>query len=532
MANYSGGHCFDCFSFVDIYSVMKKGLPKNLIEMLNASVSVNPEKIAMYFIDRKITYGKLSSFSDRFAQGLKSLGIKEDNKVAIFLSNSPEFVISYFGIVKSGATVVPVNNMFKQAETEFILKDAEASIIITSLAYLDIIRPIKEKLKTLKYIILVDGITPDSLNFYEIIDRTTSMLKPEGIDRGSIASVLYTSGTTGQPKGAMLTHENFLSNCYACARAINAKKADNFICLLPMFHSFAWTVCVLLPLCAGASITIIDSVRPFRKIIRNVIKKKVTVFVGIPPIYHILVHMHIPPVFTSRILRMIDPLRICISGAAALPPEVLERFEAKFKIPLLEGYGLTEASPVASLNPMRGIRKAGSVGLPIEDVEVKVVDEKDKELATGDIGELLVKGPNVMKGYFKNNQATSQALKDNWLYTGDLSKIDEDGYIYIVDRKKDMINVRGFNVYPAEIERVLLSHPKIKEAAVVGVADRLKGEVPKAFVVLLDKEKFTKTEIIKYLRKNLAAFKIPKFFEFREVLPKTATGKIAKKQLI
>jgi len=449
------------------------------------------------------------------------------------LSNSPEFVIAYFGIVKAGSIVVPINNMFKQEETEFILNDALVSCVVTSLAYLDIVRPIKMRLKNLKYIILVDGITPDTLNFYEIIERTAAKLRPEGdINKDSIASILYTSGTTGQPKGAMLTHGNFLSNCAACIQAIKVKKTDNFICLLPMFHSFAWTVCVLLPLYAAASITIIDSLRPFGKVVRNVIKKKVTVFVAIPSIYQILAHMHIPPVFTSRVLKMIDPIRICISGAAALPTEVLERFEEKFKVPLLEGYGLTEASPVVSLNPLRGIRKPGSVGLPLEGIEVKVVNERGEQLSAGKIGELLVKGPNVMRGYFNNNQATGETLKDNWLYTGDLGKIDEGGYIYIVDRKKDMINVRGLNVYPAEVERVLLRHPKIKEAAVVGIADRFKGEVPKAFVVLKENESLAESEIIKFLRKNLAVFKIPKFVEFRESLPKTATGKIAKRQII
>ncbi len=512
--------------------MMRKELPENLIEMLNLSTAINPEKTAMYFMDRKVTYRELSSASDRFARGLNNLGIKKDDKAAIFLSNSPEFVIANFGIIKAGSTVVPINNMFKQEEAEFILKDADASCAVTSLAYLDIIRPIRQKLKGLKYIILVDGITSDTLNFYEIIERTIPKPKPEEINKEGIASILYTSGTTGQPKGAMLTHDNFLSNCSACARAIKAKKTDNFICLLPMFHSFAWTVCILMPLYAAASITIIDSLRPFRKVIRNVIKKKVTVFVGIPSIYHILAHMHIPPVFTSRILKLIDPLRICISGAAALPSEVLERFEEKFKVPLLEGYGLTETSPVVSLNPMRGIRKPGSVGLNIDGVEVKVISEQGRQLSPGEVGELLVKGPNVMDGYFNNNQATSQTLRDNWLYTGDLSKIDQDGYIYIVDRKKDMINVRGLNVYPAEIERVLLRHQKIKEAAVIRVADKFKGEVPKAFVVLKEGQDCAATELVGYLRRHLAAFKIPKYVEFRQSLPKTATGKIAKRQLI
>jgi len=261
----SGNFGFSRLCFANCFQTMKKEFPENLVEMLNMSSAENPDRVAMYFMDKKITYRELSEASDRLAQGLMNLGIEKNDRTAIFLSNSPEFVIAYFGIIKAGSIVVPINHMFKQQETEFILEDADASVVITSLAYLDIIRPIKEKLKSLKYIVLVDGITTDVLNFYEIIERTTARLRQVIIDKDSVASILYTSGTTGQPKGAMLSHENFLSNCIACIQVIDVKKTDNFICLLPMFHSFAWTVCVLLPLSVAASITIIDSLRPFRK---------------------------------------------------------------------------------------------------------------------------------------------------------------------------------------------------------------------------------------------------------------------------
>ena len=503
----------------------------NLAEILNNTVASNPNKIAVYFNEKKITYRNLSFASDRFAQGLKNLGIRKGSRVAIFLSNSPEFIIAYFGIIKAGLSVVPINNMFKEEETRYLCDDACVVTVVTSLSYIDIIRPIKENSSTLKHIILTDGITCDALNFYEIIERTTTRFKRTKIDRDVVASILYTSGTTGKPKGAMLTHDNFISNSSICSKTIGVKKSDNFICFLPMFHSFAWTTCVLMPLYSGASITIIDSLRSFRKIIRNVIKKKVTIFVGIPSVYHILAQMHIPPIFSSRILKMIDPLRLCISGAAALSSEVLDAFQNKFKVSLLEGYGLTEASPVVSLNPLKGVRKPGSVGLPLRGVEVKVVNDNGHDLPQGEVGELIVRGPNIMKGYLGNEQATRVTVKNSWLYTGDLARLDKDGYIYIVDRKKEMINVRGLNVYPAEIEKILLQHPQIKEAAVVRVADKFKGEVPKAFVVLQEGQGLKRQQIIAYLRKHLAGFKIPKFIEFREGLPKTAIGKIAKREL-
>lgn len=511
---------------------MKTESIENLTMMFEKCAGRFSDKTALFFSDRKISYKELYQAAGKLSQGLKNLGIKKKDRVALFLHNTPEFIISYFAIINIEAVCVPINNMLKEEELGFILKDCGAKLVISSIVYLDIINSAKIKSPDLKHTIIIDGLAPNAFNFYEIIERSVIKKEKVFINPDETASILYTSGTTGDPKGAMLTHKNLLSNIKSCAPCINISEKDNFICVLPMFHSFAFTVCVLLPLSAGASITIIEHLRPFRRVVRNIIKKKITIFIGIPSIFNVLAHMEIPHVFTSRILKLIDPLRLCVSGAAALPAEVLNAFENKFRVPLLEGYGLTEASPVVSLNPAHGIRKPGSVGLPIKGVEVKIVDAKARDLACNEIGELLVKGDNIMKGYFNRDAETKEVIKDGWLYTGDIAKIDEDGYIYIVDRKKDMINVRGLNVYPAEIEKVLTKHPKIKEAAVVGVADKFKGEVPKAFIVLKENETLDGQEVIKYLRKNLASFKIPKFIEFRQVFSKTSTGKILKRQLI
>ena len=464
--------------------MIKEKAVENLVRLLENSAARFSNKTALFFADKNINYRELFEMSQRLGQGLRNLGIKKEDKVAVLLNNSPEFIISYFAVISLQAICVPINNMLKEEEVGFILKDSGAKLIISSIAFLDIITSAKSKGCDLEHIIITDGVTPGTFNLYEIIERSLVKKEHVSIDPDEIVSVLYTSGTTGNPKGAMLTHRNFLSNVKSCISAIHTSDRDNFICVLPMFHSFAFTVCILLPLSSGASITIIEHLRPFRRIVRNVIKKKVTVFVGIPSIFNVLAHMQIPHIFTSRMLNLIDPLRLCISGAAALPIEVLKAFEDKFKVPLLEGYGLTETSPVVSMNPMRGVRKPGSVGLPIEGVDVRVVDDKEKDVPLGEVGELLVKGLNVMRGYLNNDAATRQTMKDGWLYTGDIGRIDEDGYIHIVDRKKDMINVRGLNVYPAEIEKVLLRHPMIKEAAVVGIFDKFKGEAPKAFIVL------------------------------------------------
>ena len=270
------------------------------------------------------------------------------------------------------------------------------------------------------------------------------------------------------------------------------------------------------------------SVRPFKRVIRAIFGHRVSVFVGVPSLYAILAETKLS--FVQSFLNMLlNPIRLCISGAAALPYAVWEKFEKKIKRPLLQGYGLTEASPVVSLNPWRGKRKPDSIGLPLPSVQVKVVDVRDKEVPQGEVGELLVKGPNVMKGYYNLDEETAKALRGGWLYTGDLAKIDEKGYIYIMGRSKEMINVRGFNVYPREIEDLLYRYPYVKEAAVVGVFHRHRGEVPVAFVV--SEKSLTQSEITGYLRSNLASYKIPLKIIFRHSLPKNPAGKILKKQL-
>jgi long-chain acyl-CoA synthetase len=274
------------------------------------------------------------------------------------------------------------------------------------------------------------------------------------------------------------------------------------------------------------------SVRPFKRVIRAIRKNRVSVFVGVPSIYNILKDMKLPKIFHGPLIKLFNPVRICISGAAALPAETFKGFEKKFHIPLLEGYGLTEASPVVTLNPLKGRRKAGSIGIRLsKNIELRIADNKGNTLGLEEIGELLVKGPNVMQGYYRQPEATRETLKDSWLATGDMAKIDRDSYVYIVGRKKEMVNVRGLNVYPREIEEVLYQNPKIKEAAVIGIPDEHKGEVPKGFVVLKEGQDSSEHEIIQYLRARLALYKIPKCIEFRSNLPKNTTGKILKRIL-
>lgn len=505
---------------------------KHLVELLKNSARRYPSKTALIFGQKKTSYAHLDLLSDRIAQGLREAGVRKADKVAVLLDNSPHFVIAYFAIVKVGAIAVPVNHMFKTEEVEYILKDSQASVIITSFAYLEMVLAIKKRLPTLEKIFSTSREHENIPSIYAWAHEAAQPLRPADIAQYDPAVILYTSGTTGHPKGAVLSHGNLVANVASSSKAIRATKKDRAICILPLFHSFAATVCMLLPLAVGGASVVMKSARPFKRTIRAIRKNKVTVFVGIPSLYSILNEIKLPKILDSFIMRFMLPIRVCISGAAALPVPVWEKFQKRFRLPLLEGYGLTEAAPVVSLNPYKGIRKGGSIGLPIDKVDVRIVNDNGSIVGEGDVGEIIVKGPNVMQGYYNNAEATNETMKDGWLYTGDLGKKDKDGYVYIVGRKKDMVNVRGLNVYPREIEDILDQHPAVKESAVIGIADYHKGEVPKGFVVLKEGAQASARELTAYLRQHLANYKVPRLIEFRKSLPRNTTGKILKRVLI
>jgi len=509
-------------------------IPKNLGELLTASSKKHPKRVAIVFGQKKIHYKTLQESANRLAAGLIHLGIKKQDRVALFLDNCPEFVISYYAVLKAGAVVVPINYMFKMEEAKYILQDSYAACIITSRAYLDMAEELRLRVDSLKFIIsTTETSKKDVISFDKLKKENTRILEKISPGPSDLAVILYTSGTTGHPKGAMLSHYNLISNAIDSSKAIKITQKETFICILPLFHSFAATVCMNLPLAVGAKTVIMKSVKPFKRVIRAIRKNRVKVFVGIPSMYTLLKNMRLPKIFDSPLIKLFNPIKLCISGAAALPVDTFKGFQKKFRIPLIEGYGLTEASPVVTLNPLKGIRKAGSIGVKMSDnMDLKIVDEKDIVLGPGQIGELLVKGPNVMSGYLGQPEATSETLKDGWLYTGDMAKFDKAGYFYIVGRKKEMVNVRGLNVYPREIEEVLYQNPKIKEAAVIGITDEHRGEAPKGFVVLQDGEKATNHEILQYLREKLASYKVPRYIEFRNSLPKNSTGKILKRLLM
>jgi long-chain acyl-CoA synthetase len=349
-------------------------------------------------------------------------------------------------------------------------------------------------------------------------------LQPADSDgaESDLAVIIYTSGTTGRPKGAMLSHGNLLHNVESCRIVLKTVAADRFAVLLPLFHSYMLTVGLLLPLLVGGSLVLVKSLHPVRNVLQEILQRQATVLPAIPQFYRSMVNAPIPVPL---------PLRICISGAAPLPAQVLLDFEAKFHIPLIEGYGLSEASPVVTKNPLDRTRKAGSIGLPIPNVEVSIQDDAGRELDPGAIGEVCVRGGNVMLGYWKLPEETAKVMRNGWLLTGDIGYRDTEGYYYITDRKKDMLLVNGINVYPREIEEILYQFPGVKEAAVIGKPDPRKGEQPIAFVspnegVVLDEK-----ALLHFVRRKLADYKVPRKVQFLTALPRNATGKILKTAL-
>jgi long-chain acyl-CoA synthetase len=495
----------------------------NLIDILFKAGKQAGNKVFMAEDKKKMTYSKACSEVERFSSGLSRLGIKKGDRVAILLNNCMEFVISYFAIIYAGAEAVPVNTFLRFEEMDYILKDSGAKSLITSSDFKGIIKELGD-LPEIKNYISIGEIPVQYTPFASIYcDEKTSAVE---INDNETAVIIYTSGTTGYPKGALLTHSNLISNIDASTRAIKVNNNDRFILFLPMFHALTFTVCVLLPIYRLNFVRIMKSVLPFSNIIKSLVFDRITIFVAIPQVFNVLSMRKIP-----KIALWLLNVRVCVSGAAPLPGEVLKRFEKRFNIPLLEGYGLSEASPVVSVNPLDAERKPGSVGLALPGVTTAIMDESGEKLKTGEEGEIAVSGPNVMKGYLNKPEDTAATLKDGWLYTGDIGRIDEQGYIYILDRKKDLIIVNGMNLYPREVEDVLYKNPVVEDAAVVGIKDETHGEIPIGVIKLKEGRASTEVEMRQFCRKHLANFKVPHRFEFWPDLPRTGTGKILKREI-
>lgn len=509
----------------------------NLSSQLHETAQKLGEKPAYYFMDKESTYAELDAAVTKFASGLEKLGIQKGDHVALLLGNSPFFIIGLYGAMRLGATVIPINPIYTPDEIGYIVKNGDVKAIIS----LDLLVPMAEKMHAAlpsveNYIICETpqgkqaGADVSTLSVYPKLKSFTSVLAsgdagyrgPE-LEEEDTAIILYTSGTTGKPKGAMLTHKNLYSNAKDVSDYLKMNESDRVITSLPMFHVFCLTVVLNAPLMNGATILIDPKFSP-KEVFRLVKEYEATVFAGVPTMYNFLLQ------YSDGKAEDLKSLRLCISGGASLPVALLENFERKFNVLISEGYGLSEASPVTCFNPLDKPRKPGSIGTSILNVENRVVNELGDEVPPGEVGELAVRGPNVMKGYYKMPEETAAVIRDGWLFTGDLARMDEEGYFYIVDRKKEIIIVGGYNVYPREVEEVLYSHPGVVEAAVIGVPDPNQGEAVRSYVVLSDPS-LTEEELIAYCKQHLAKYKLPSSIEFLDELPKNTTGKILRRAL-
>ncbi|ABB15077.1 long-chain-fatty-acid--CoA ligase [Carboxydothermus hydrogenoformans] len=509
---------------------------KTLHELFWETTEKYPGLIATVFLGQEMTYKELGEKIKRFTNALSKLGIKKGDRVAVMLPNCPEFVISYFAILTLGGIVVQTNPMYVERELEYQLNDSGAETIIL----LDVLYPRANAVKgntALKNLIVVNipligtypgEFGPGVYKFNDLISDSEPNPPEVTVTPDDVAVLQYTGGTTGISKGAMLTHKNLVANVYQVREFSNGIFFDGqerILTALPLFHVYGMTCCMNLATCFGGTMILIPKFDA-TLLLQHIQRYRPTSFPGAPTMYVALLNH---PDLTKYDLRSIN---VCVSGSAPLPVEVQTKFEEVTGAVVVEGYGLSEASPVTHCNPIRGTRKIGSIGVPYSDTIAKIVDiETGEELPPGQIGELVVKGPQVMKGYWNRPEETANALKDGWLYTGDLAKMDEDGFFYIVDRKKDMIIAGGYNIYPREVEEVLYQHPKVKEAIVVGVPDPYRGETVKAFIVVKEGETLTEQEVIEFCNAHLARYKVPRLVEFRSELPKTAVGKVLRRQL-
>ena len=538
-----------------------------LDRFLSGSARKHPNHTALIFggrvgtmlLDARIRYGALDRAVDCFAGALQRMGVRKGDRVALMLPNCPQFVIGAYATWRIGGILVCCNPLYVAPEVKHLLNDSGAETIIVMSSLYDRVKGIRPE-TPLKRVIVTNIKTyfPPLLKmlftlgrekkeghrvvvsgdqnvywFEGLLRQAPERPQPVAIDPGEVSTLIYTGGTTGGPKGAQLTHRNLVSNALVLNTWADGQEAkDVLISVMPFFHSYGLTVGMNTPIANALTAVLIPNPRDLPHILRSVEKHKATVLPAIPTIF--AGFNNLPDINKYNL----TSVRVAPCGAAPLPPEVQERFEAITGCRMVEAYGLTETSPTATMNPL-GRSKANSIGIPVPDTDVKIVDVENgaREMAAGELGEIIIRGPQVMKGYWNLSEASNNAIRkgpdgqEGWFYSGDIGFLDEEGYFHIADRKKDMIIASGYNVYPADVEAVLFTHPKVKEAAVIGVPHQKRGETVKAFVVLKEGVSATAEEIILFCRDHLAPYKIPRIVAFREDLPKSLIGKVLRRKL-
>lgn len=532
-----------------------------LPDLLTRTTAGSPDATALIFFGSQISYGQLHEHADRIAAGLQAIGVQKGDRVALMMPNCPQFVIAFFGALRAGAIVTPTSPMYTAREVAHQWNDAGAKVVVADRRLSPVIKEALPELASARHIILTGLREYYPRNFKRLCARVNSSAKrkrqttakplsgksngvllhewndllclstrpqPHNLTPQDIACLQYTGGTTGISKGAMLTHANLASNAaqFRETMHVEAGRQPIAVAALPLFHIYALLCVMITSVAAGGAVVIMPRFTA-QAALRVIRRYRPTIFHGVPTMY--VAFINEPNAKKSGI----ESLKLCTSGGGPLPVEILEKFEALTGGRLLEGYGLTETSPVTHFNPIDRAAKPGSIGITIYGTEARIMDLETgtREMPIGEAGEIVIRGPQVMKGYWNKPEETALVLRDGWLYTGDIAKRDADGYYYIVDRKKDMIIAGGYNVYPREVEEVLFECPFVKEAGVIGVPDPYRGETVKAFVVLKDGAKATPEEIIAFCRKRLAAYKVPRQVVFRDSLPKSSVGKYLRREL-
>ena len=533
--------------------------PEMTIEQILAQAArQSPDAVLTVFKGARLTYKQVDQLVDRMAAAFQRLGVKQGDRVALHMPNCPQYVIAYHGILRAGGVAVPCNPVYVAREMEHQINDSGSEIVVTLSSFYQTIREIRgntpirhvivAKIKTyfppllrILFTLLKEkkqGHTldiarePGTSWFQDVVAAAPDKPAPVARDLDGTALLMYTGGTTGISKGAQLSHRNLVVNAAQCAYWLGTpEKGAVLLTALPLFHSYAMTTCMNHAILVGGSVILVPNPRDLDDVLKTIDKERPTIYPGVPAMYVAINNS--PDVASGKY--DLSSIESCMSGAAGLPTEVQEKFQRLTGGRLVEGYGLSEASPVTHINPIYGENRVGYIGLPAPDTLARIVDLEtgSEELPAGEIGELCVKGPQVMKGYWNIPTETANVLRDGWLHTGDIATMTKDGYFQIVDRKKDMIlGAGGYNIYPREIEEVFYNHPKVKEAVAAGIPAGERGERVKVWVVLKDGETSSEEEMLAFCAENLAPYKRPKFIEFREDLPKTIVGKMLRRVLV
>jgi len=479
---------------------------KDLIQLLENAVQKYTERTVLISEKQHITYGQLNRAVNTVAALIKQSGVGTGDKVTLMLPNIPEFVYSYFGALKTGAVVIPVNTSSTPFELTYLLNNSDSKILITEASQIKKYQIIKDKLLSCHQVIDIDSLNQES-KFLSREDSGNSSVYSAEIHPEDPAEMIYTAGLTGKPLGAVLTHRNLCEELNMIQPIFRRGTDDVGLCLIPLFHSFGSTVNMLNVIQAGCSTVMMDRLT-MDSLFSTIERERITYICAVPRLY-------VGMVFYEKAAKYdLNSLNLCVTGGSAMPPDLIPIFEKKFNVRILEGYGLTEASPACSFNRIECVAKPGSIGTPLTGMDIKIVDEAGRELPRNEIGEVIIRGSNVMKGYYKDEVATASVIRDGWLYTGDLGRMDEDKYIFLTGRKKRTIITNGFNVYPREVETVLNLHPAIQQSRVSGKADLMRGELVKAEIVLKNGCNPDGKEIIRHCKEYLSPYKVPREVEF------------------